>query len=262
MASYVWVSGSNTDNYKIEGYIPFSSNFSSPNTITPGVSGGSANVLYGDQYSFGDNLLYPTWTDEIIAGKNTFRKTYGMWFLDYLDLNKNAEGVQLEFLVYDHTDPINNYFETGKTKEFTVEQTRYYVDQDLDSVKEQLKNSTLWKKDEKINVPYTFKSKDNKITLEFNMSNDARYNIRDAYYLQQDMKTADISFFIENTPIRLPKKYIKELFIEVNEFVYNILVEYQRQILNIESSDNIYDAQVSAAWVYEGVEIPERTISN
>lgn len=261
MGSYVWVSGSSTENYKIEGNIPFSSNFTSPSTMTTQISGGSAFNLFGDKYSFGDNILNAGWDASVIEGKTTSRKIYGMWYLDIIDMNKNESGQILEFLIYDHSSS-DVFFESGKTKSLTVERKQYYVDQDLESVKEQLKNSTLWKKDEKINVPYVFNSKDKKITLEFNMSNDARYNIRDAYYLQQDMKSPDISFFIENTPIQLPKKYIKELFVEVNEFVYNILVEYQRQILNIESSDNVYDSQVSAQWVYEGVEVPERIFPN
>lgn len=260
MGSYVCVSGSSVNDYKIIADIPFytPNGWRSPITgIT--ISSSTMGPSYGDKNTIGDNFYYSTYTPEQLTSNTESRRSNGMWYLDYVNLTKNIHDQELDFLAFDHS--VDTYLEIGRLKTLTVERKQYYVDQDLNSVKEQLKNSTLWAKDSKINVPYTFTSKDRKIKLQFNMSNDARYNIRDAYYLQEDLKSADISFFIENTPIQLPKKYIKELFAEVNSFVYNILVEYQRQILNIDSSDNIYDAQVSAAWVYEGVEIPVRTMS-
>ncbi|HEA3651141.1 TPA: hypothetical protein RVU01_004764, partial [Escherichia coli] len=190
-------------------------------------------------------------------GDVNFRKTEGLWWLIYKDANRtNINGEYLEFLQFSHQ--LDLYKETGSEKPLTVERTNFYIDQPLDLVKDQLKQMLNYKKDEKINVSYNFISTDGKINLNFNMSNDARYNIRDAYYLQQDMKSPDISFFIDNTPIRLPKKYIKELFLEVNKFFYNILIDLERQIFNLESTESIYEAQLSAEWVYEGKDIPIR----
>lgn len=195
-----------------------------------------------------------------IEPNNAVRKEEGFWWLEYKNVgNVNAIGEGLEYIkLVDSNQPVVEFFEDaqGSYKELTVLKTYHYNDMDLASVKADLKARTVFSRTSRMNAGYVFK--------EHNYSTDlAGRQMLLNYYTQVTSGAESVSIFLDDAIVRLSAEEMTQLYTNAFEMVESLFSECDKQCAAIDAvvdgDDAIYKAQQAASWVYEGIDIPERT---
>ncbi|HBB3761000.1 TPA: DUF4376 domain-containing protein [Escherichia coli] len=196
-----------------------------------------------------------------IEPNNAVRKEEGFWWLEYKNVgNVNAINENLEYIkLQDSNQPVITFLEEaeGEYKELTVLKTYNYVDMDIAAVKSDLKARTLSSRSDRINAGYMF--------------NGHRYSTDLAgrqmllnYYTQVTSGSDSVSIFLDDAIVKLSAAEMTQLYTEAFAMVESLFAECNKQCADIDAvpdadEDAIYKAQQAAVWVYEGIDIPERT---
>lgn len=189
------------------------------------------------------------------------RKEEGFWWLEYKNVgNINKNGQPLEYIrLKDEKQPVVEFLEdaTGEYKALTVLKIYNYVDVPISDVKKDLKERTLSERTNRINAGYVFKEH------RYNTDLAGRQMLLN-YYTQVVSGAENVTIILDDAIVKLTAEEMTQLYTESLAMVEKLFSDCDKQCEAIDAVDDsdpnaIYKAQQAASWVYEDIDIPERT---
>ena len=258
---FTFVKGSSQENYELGNIIsnPVNVKGLKPRTIATPDEGKEYFNMYSDirplyGISVSPNSPAPVGNDDV-------RKEEGFWWLETKNIgNTNAIGEYLEFVkLKDSSQPEVTFIEEaqGDYKALTALKTYNYVDSNFIDVQSELVARTYSARSERSTAGYKFK--DHLIPTDI-----AGRQMVLNYYTQVQAGKESVSLYLADAILTLSAAEMTQLNDELFAMIDAVFAECDAQVSAINAVQDVGDEpirqlQLAAKWVYEGVEIPERT---
>lgn len=221
-----------------------------------GVTSTTFHMLYTDiRPLYGD----PIGPNDVNVDQPELRHEEGFWVLEYEYVGNQFNGNSLEYVVLQSGQPEYTYYESGRTKPYTVVGTYHYNDWDIADVKNDLIARTNAECDNKINEGYIYTGPNSKgvtVTIKIDTDLNGRQMLNN-YYTQAVSGIQTINLYLSSGRLSLTSQQMISLYNNAMAQVDSFYNEADTQVANITNSDNtIIAAQTAATWLYPTGPVP------